>query len=79
MQVIVHTTGDTPNLTAIEDAIAHLDPAVVLDVDATGHGVRISAAVTEYELLACLRKAGLDAEPQQLVRLPSECCGGCGG
>jgi len=35
--------------------------------------------LTEDELLASLRQAGVDAAPGDLERQPSECCGGCGG
>jgi hypothetical protein len=79
MQFILHAAADTSHLAAIENAIAALDPAVMLDADTSGYGIRISTVVTEDELISCLRKAGLEPEPQQLNRVPSECCGGCGG
>ena len=77
MQFILHA-GAAPDLAAIEQAIADLDPAVVLDTDSSGRAVRISTAVTEAELLDCLQRAGVGGAPL-LTRVPSECCGGCGG
>lgn len=73
------STGSQPDMGAIESAIAQLDPAVVLDFDAGSSMVRISSVATEAELLDCLRQAGVSAAAGQFVRLPSECCGGCGG
>ena len=72
-------TSTTPDMAAIERAISGLDPAALLDFDSRASMVRISSVATEAELLACLRQAGVDAGAGQLVRLPSECCGGCGG
>jgi hypothetical protein len=69
--------GASPDLAAIGQAIAALDPAVLLDLDPGARTVRISTLATQRELLDCLRQAGIAAD--QLVRLPSECCGGCGG
>lgn len=73
------STYGTPDITAIEQAIAGCDPAVVLDFDIASSMVRISSVATEAELIDCLRQAGVTAGADQLVRLPSECCGGCGG
>jgi len=71
--------GDAPDLATIELAIAALDPVALLDLDANARTIRISTLATEHELLDCLRQAGVAAAADQLVRLPSECCGGCGG
>lgn len=73
------STRDMPDMAAIERAIAELDPAALLDFDVRASMVRISSVATETELLACLQQAGVGAEAGQFVRLPSECCGGCGG
>lgn len=73
------STSTTPDMAAIERAISGLDPAALLDFDSRASMVRISSVATEAELLACLRQAGVDAGAGQFVRLPSECCGGCGG
>jgi hypothetical protein len=79
MQFLLHTVGQVPDLAAIEDAIADLDPAVLLDTGVSAGVLRISTVLTEDELLASLRQAGVDAAPGDLERQPSECCGGCGG
>ena len=73
------STSSTPDMTAIERVISELDPAALLDFDARASMVRISSVATETELLDCLQQAGVSAAAGQFVRLPSECCGGCGG
>ncbi|NDK37431.1 hypothetical protein DT603_01035 [Pseudoxanthomonas gei] len=78
MQYTLSTQG-TPDIAAIERAIAELDPAMVVDFDQAASALRISSVATEAELLACLRQAGVGGAQDQLVRVPSECCGGCGG
>lgn len=79
MQFELQVDGYSPDLAAIEFAIAALDPALLLDLDAFGRTIRISTSLTDAELLACLRHAGAPAAPERLTRLPSQCCGGCGG
>lgn len=73
------STSATPDMAAIERAISEIDPAALLDFDVRASMVRISSVATETELLDCLRQAGVNARAGQFVRLPSECCGGCGG
>jgi len=74
-----YRSGRAPDPKAIEDALAQLDPSVLLDVDASGVTVRISTVLRDDDILACLRRAGLPAAPETLERLPSVCCGGCSG
>ena len=71
--------GGTPDLAAIEAALADLDPAMLLDLDGHARRVRISTVLTHGELLAALQRVGVAATPDRLLLLPSECCGGCGG
>ena len=71
-----HTASD---ISVIEQAITRLDPAAVVDFDASESLVRISSVATDVELLACLQQAGVTTAADQFVRLPSQCCGGCGG
>ena len=72
-------TDASPDLAAIEQALVTLDPSVLIDLDARGHTIRISTLVTEQELLGSLRDAGVVDASRHLARVPSECCGGCGG
>ena len=77
MEYVFRTAGAAPDLERMGRELAALDPAAVLDFDASGPAVRISTSATERELLASLRAAGLDARGEDLVRQPSVCCGGC--
>ena len=62
---------------ALGEALAELDPAALVDRQAGDGAVRISTfASTEEVIDACLR-AQIDGAGVR--RLPSECCGGCGG
>lgn len=77
MEYVFRIAGSVPDLDRIGRELAALDPAALLDFDASGPAVRISTSATERELLASLRAAGIDARGEDLVRQPSVCCGGC--
>lgn len=68
-----------PDLATIEQALAMYDPSALVDYDASHGSLRISTVATEPELLASLRGAGIAAAAERLQRVPSQCCGGCGG
>ena len=79
MQFTLPIHGAAPDLAALSRELATLDPAAMVDIDLHGQALRIATSATETELHACLLQAGMPAAPHELVRLPSECCGGCGG
>lgn len=79
MQFRIHIAGSKPDLDAIGDALLAVDPAAMLDIDSSGRTIRIAASLGDAELMALVRDAGLPIAPDQLERVPSECCGGCGG
>lgn len=79
MEFHYHRLGHAPDLSSIERAIAELDPAVLLDLDASGRIVRISTTLGDHDLIDCLRRAGAQVVAEDLERLPSVCCGGCSG
>lgn len=78
MQFQINTSGEVPDVEAIENAVRRIDPSAMVDIDAAGR-VRIAAAIDVPQLAALLDLAGCPISPQQLQPLPSECCGGCGG
>jgi hypothetical protein len=73
------TLDGTPDIAAIEHLIAALDPAAIVDLEARTSQLRISSLATDAELIACLHQAGIAIATDALIRLPSQCCGGCGG
>jgi hypothetical protein len=45
----------------------------------SGLVLRVSASATAADLIGILRQTGWTVTPEQVVQLPSICCGGCGG
>jgi hypothetical protein len=62
----------------LADAFADLDPASVVDLDPAGL-LRIATVIDEAAISATLVALGLPVQARDVNRLPSECCGGCGG
>ena len=78
MEFHVRSARPLPPLAVIEDALQQLDPAAVVDLDPT-QGLRVNAALGEQELVALLNRLGGEVRPDEAVRQPSVCCGGCSG
>lgn len=74
-----YSTSASPDVAAIQQALAAVDPSALLDLDASGQNIRISTLATQAELLACLHHAGAADPSRYLAQLGSDCCGGCGG
>jgi hypothetical protein len=67
----------TADLARIDEALRDVDPAAL--VDAEPDGLRIAGAFDISTLSGILREAGCDLSGQDIVQVPSVCCGGCGG
>ncbi len=78
MQYRVSPSCHVASLDSIAGRLNHLDPGALVDVDAAGC-LRISTLLHDAELVLALGLAGLLVAPCDVERLPSECCGGCGG
>lgn len=78
MQYLISPSCHVASLDTIADRLNHLDPSALVDVDTAGR-LRISTLLPDAELLLALGLAGLLVAPCDVERLPSECCGGCGG
>ncbi|TZF90483.1 hypothetical protein [Cognatilysobacter lacus] len=72
----VPTTLDLPLLTRL---ITEADPAALVDVAPDTQKLRASTMLDAPELLDVLVRAGAAVEGVVVDRLPSQCCGGCGG
>ena len=79
MQFEIRMAGARPDVGAIEQALRAVDPAVLVDIDPTGQTLRVAASIDPAQLAALISQAGFPLSQQQLERVPSECCGGCGG
>ena len=78
MQYLISPSCHVASLDTITDRLNHLDPSALVDVDTAGR-LRISTLLPDAEVLLALGVAGLLVAPCDLERVPSECCGGCGG
>lgn len=79
MQYRIITTSPGAAVDAAEAAITAADPAALVDLDPQGGALRVSTCAGDDELVELLNGAGIAVTPLQVLRLPSECCGGCGG
>lgn len=79
MQFKIRMTGPKPDVGAIEHAIREIDPSALVDIDPADQKLRVAASIDAAHLLVLMGQAGYPAAQDQLERVPSECCGGCGG
>lgn len=79
MEFHIEMAQPSAALETIERALLDVDPMSVVDIESTGKILRVSAALTAAQLLELLRQSGHVLAPQQVVQLPSICCGGCSG
>ena len=79
MKFNIRTDGRPIDVPAIEQALQQADPSAMIDLDGTTASLRISTYLEGGELLGLMSGAGFTIPSADLERLPSECCGGCGG
>jgi hypothetical protein len=79
MQFTVQTFPITPDLPRVEAALADLDPSAIVDFDARSATLRLSTLLEPSQIAQALSVGGLAVDAVQVMRMPSECCGGCGG
>jgi len=79
MEFQIALTDTCPGPDVIQDIMFNVDPNAVVDLDMSGLVMRISSYVTATDLIEVLRRAGWTVAPQQVVQLPTICCGGCSG
>ncbi len=79
MEFHIALTDGSPDPHVIQDALFDVDPAGVVDLDMSGLVLRISSSATAADVVEVICRAGWEVAPEQVVQLPSICCGGCGG
>jgi hypothetical protein len=79
MEFHIKTRGISPDLGVINDALTGVDPSAMADLDPADASLRIAVEMSSPELLALLTRAGYPVDWTQLERVPSVCCGACGG
>lgn len=68
-----------PDPDAVQRALAEQDPAVLVDTADNSGLLRVSTFLDEQDIAQTLRALGLPLTHVDVLRQPSECCGGCGG
>lgn len=79
MEYHVKLSHPVADICVIEDAIQAFDPAAQVDIDKPNQTLRVAGYLEATELVSLLNRNGCPVDPQQVVQLPSMCCGGCGG
>ncbi len=79
MEFHIAVTDGAPEPHVVEDALFDIDPTAVVDLDMSGQVLRISSYATTADLIGVLRQTGWVVTAEQVVALPTICCGGCGG
>ena len=73
-----HITGlRVSDVAVIDDTIRAWDPAALVDLEDST--VRVSTCLGAAELTTLLSRTGYPVGADQIVQLPSVCCGGCSG
>jgi hypothetical protein len=79
MEFHLPLTRSIEDLSAVRESVLALDPSAVVDTAADGRTLRIASVLGPLDLAWSLRRGGLPANADQLVTIPSVCCGGCSG
>ncbi|HEY4583936.1 MAG TPA: hypothetical protein VIG88_13920 [Lysobacter sp.] len=68
-----------PDVGRLEQALVEADPSAMVDFDACRDTLRVATLLPTGQVAALLSGAGLPTNEAEVTRVPSECCGGCGG
>lgn len=79
MEFHIALADASPDPGVVQGALFDVDPMAVVDLDMSGLVMRISSSATTSDLVDVLRRTGWPVTAEQVVQLPSICCGGCGG
>lgn len=79
MKFTIQTNGAAMDVSAIERALIDADPAAIIDLDQINTSLRISSCLDEAELMTLMKAVGFPVASSDVIGVPSECCGGCGG
>ena len=78
MEYRIATATRLPAPARIETTLLDADPAAIFDIDPAGV-LRIATSLDAAELVALLCAEGCPVASDQVLVLPSICCGGCSG
>lgn len=79
MEFHINLAQAQPDMDALQEALRGLDPAAVADTDPRSKRLRVATWLGAEDVAWVLRRAGIAVWEQDLIRIPSVCCGGCSG
>lgn len=79
MEFHIKMTGSIPDLGAIEHALRTADPSALVDIAPEGDALRVAASVEAAQVAVLVSRAGYPVAEDQVLQVPSICCGGCSG
>ncbi len=79
MEFHVNLSRPLPDQALIESVITAVDPAAVVDIDASARELRVNTWVDAGQLIELVGHAGYFVAPDEVRQMPSICCGGCSG
>lgn len=79
MQYTVAQIPEGLDVGLVTEILAAFDPAAVVDIDGSGSVLRLSTSLSTADVVPLLKAAGVPITRAGVERVPSECCGGCGG
>lgn len=79
MQFAVKLAGITPDIDAVRQVLHEADPSAMADIEPNGQTLRIASSLETDQLSTLITQSGHPVSESDIQRLPSECCGGCGG
>lgn len=79
MEFRVERPGHHFHIGDCEALLQVIDPMAQVDRENGSGALRISTVMTRPELLGALRDCALVIHPDDLIEVPSMCCGSCSG
>ncbi|MEO6155477.1 MAG: hypothetical protein ABIP16_07095 [Thermomonas sp.] len=79
MEFHVNGLPGAVDMAVITGAINNIDPAAQVDIDPATGALRVNGSMSADELTTAIGSTGQDAAGLLVMKMPSHCCGGCGG
>jgi hypothetical protein len=79
MEFSVNLSAPLPGDARLAALLETEDPAAVGELDQAAQLWRVNTVLTALDLVDLLARAGSPTPLSRVQRLPSVCCGGCGG
>lgn len=77
MEFHIRFQGARPDPGTIEDAVRACDPSAIADIDPLHATLRVATSLDAAALAAAISEAGHPLSKDEVMQVPSTCCGGC--